>query len=118
MSSTTRQVRLINISEHYYQNTVLVSPEPHLLQFWAPWCVPCMLMKKTVTKASELLDGEVQIGLVNVDEQPELVNQFAVSGTPTFVLVHGGSVIGAFTGITTASGIVAKVNEMRASARI
>ena len=82
---------------------------PILLDFWATWCVPCNFMKRAIEKAAETLSGEVVIGLVNVDEEPELLARFGVRGTPTFVLVKSGEVIQTFSGMTTSGGLVQRV---------
>ncbi len=90
-------------------DTLLASETPVLLDFWASWCVPCMLMKRTIEKAALALDSRVTVGLVNIDEQPEIVERFSVRGTPTFLVVNHGRPVGAFTGMASSSTIVRQV---------
>ena len=100
------------ITRENFEETVLKSPIPILLDFWAPWCVPCTLMKRGVEKAAELLSGDCRVGLVNIDQQVELVERFGVRGTPTFVLVKGGEVLLSFAGVSSAGGIVNRVRQV------
>ena len=65
----------ININKNNFQNEVMNSDKPVLLDFWAPWCAPCRMVAPTVEEiASERVD--IKVGKINVDEQPELANKF------------------------------------------
>ncbi len=99
----------VTIMAENFEEVVLNSPLPILLDFWASWCVPCKLMKSGVEKAAQLLESEATVGLVNVDEQPDIVERFGVRGTPTFVLLRNGEVLATFSGITTAGGLASRV---------
>jgi len=106
-----------NITDENFDAIVLNGEGPVLLDFWASWCVPCNLMKRSVDKAAEALAGEVVVGKINVDDQPDLVTRFGVQATPTFLLVQNGNTLGSFHGIATSSGIVSKTRHVLESAR-
>jgi len=61
-----------------------------LLDFWAGWCGPCMMLSPVVSEIAEELNGKVKVGKVNVDEQPELAGAFRVESIPLLVVVKDG----------------------------
>lgn len=98
-------------------DAVLQSGKPVLLDFWATWCVPCNLIKRSVEKAADLLGEDAIVGLVNVDQQPQIVDRFGVQGTPTFVLLQNGVVLQSFSGMATAGGLANRVRQSIAGPR-
>jgi thioredoxin 1 len=101
----------IAITAQNFDQEVTESQSPILLQFWATWCVPCNLMKRAVAKAAEALEGTARVGLVNIDQQPDLVAKFGIKGTPTFILVRGDQILETFAGITTSGSIADRVTK-------
>lgn len=88
---------VIHINKSNFQNEVLNSEKPVLLDFWAPWCGPCRMVSPVVDEiASER--GDIKVGKVNVDEQPELAAQFGVMSIPTLVVMKNGKIVNQVTG--------------------
>lgn len=82
----------ININKSNFQNEVMNSDKPVLLDFWAPWCGPCRMVVPIIEEiAEERLD--IKVGKINVDEQPELASQFGVMSIPTLVVMKNGKII-------------------------
>ena len=82
----------ININKNNFQNEVLNSDKPVLLDFWAPWCSPCRIVVPMVEEiAKERPD--IKVGKVNVDEQPELASRFGVMSIPTLVVMKDGKIV-------------------------
>lgn len=82
----------ININKNNFQNEVMNSDKPILLDFWAPWCAPCRMVAPTVEEiASERVD--IKVGKINVDEQPELANKFGIMSIPTLVVMKNGKIV-------------------------
>ena len=95
-----------NINKNNFQNEVLNSEKPVLLDFWAPWCGPCRTVSPIVDEiAAER--GDIKVGKVNVDEQPELAAQFGVMSIPTLVVMKGGKVANQMVGARPKSQILA-----------
>ena len=96
----------ININKNNFQNEVLNSEMPVLLDFWAPWCGPCRMVSPIVDEiASER--GDIKVGKVNVDEEPELAAQFGVMSIPTLVVMKGGKVVNQMVGARPKGQILA-----------
>lgn len=82
----------INISKTNFQNEVINSEKPVLLDFWAPWCGPCRMVGPVMEEiAAE--HPNIKVGKINVDEQPELARQFRVMSIPTLVVMKNGEVV-------------------------
>ena len=83
---------VIHISKNNFQNEVLNSEKPVLLDFWAPWCGPCRMVSPIVDEiAAER--GDIKVGKINVDEQPELAGRFGIMSIPTLVVMKDGKII-------------------------
>lgn len=96
----------ININKTNFQNEVLNSERPVLLDFWAPWCGPCRMVGPIVDEiAAER--GDLKVGKVNVDEQPELAGRFGVMSIPTLVVMKNGKVANQAVGVRPKSQILA-----------
>ena len=97
---------VINIKKNNFQNEVLNSEMPVLLDFWAPWCGPCRMVGPIVDEiADERVD--IKVGKVNVDEERELAGQFGVMSIPTLVVIKGGRVVNQMVGARPKSQILA-----------
>ena len=69
-----------------------------LVDFFAEWCMPCMMMAPIIDEMSEKFRGKIKFGKVNVDENQEIAQRFNVRSIPTFVLFNDGEILEQFTG--------------------
>ena len=97
---------VINIKKNNFQNEVLNSEMPVLLDFWAPWCGPCRMVGPVVDEIADER-GDIRVGKVNVDEQPELAAQFGVMSIPTLVVMKNGKIVNQVTGARPKAQILA-----------
>ena len=79
----------IKITAENYENEVLNSDKPVLLDFWAAWCGPCKMVSPLVDEIA-LENADIKVGKINVDEQPELAVKFGVMSIPTLVVMENG----------------------------
>ena len=97
---------VINIDKNNFQEEVMNSDKPVLLDFWASWCGPCRMVSPIVDEiAAERSD--IKVGKINVDEQPELAAQFGVMSIPTLVVMKNGKVVNQATGARPKAQILA-----------
>lgn len=80
------------ITKQNFEEEIIQSNEPVLLDFWAPWCGPCRMVSPIVDALSKELAGSVKIGKINIDEQPELASMFKVMSIPTLAVLKEGKV--------------------------
>jgi thioredoxin 1 len=91
----------IEINSENFEKEVLNSEIPVLVDFWAPWCRPCLMMAPILEELSEDLEGKVKIGKINTEtsENQILAIQFRIQSIPNMKLFYNGKVIQEFVGL-------------------
>ena len=92
-----------------FQDEVVGSDLPVLVDFWAPWCGPCKMIGPIVEELAEDFAGKAKVGKVNVDDNQELAGQFGIRGIPTVMLFKGGEVVESFVGLRSKEDLAAAV---------
>jgi thioredoxin 1 len=94
---TTSQVTIL--TDAIFQDQVLNSDQPVLVDFWAPWCAPCRAVGPTIDELAETNAGRVKVGKVNVDENSETPQRYGVSSIPTVLVFKNGKVVETLVGV-------------------
>ena len=82
----------IHITKQNFQEEVVQSSKPVLLDFWASWCAPCRMVSPIVEEIAQERP-DVKVGKINIDEQRELAEQFQIMSIPTLMVVRDGQVV-------------------------
>ncbi len=83
----------LEITVDNFEQEVIASDVPVLVDFWAAWCGPCRMVSPVVDKISEVYAGKAKVGKINVDEQGALAERFRVLSIPTIYVFHKGEVV-------------------------
>ena len=87
----------IEITVENFEQEVLKSDKPVLVDFWAVWCGPCSMLSPIVEEVADE-HPEIKVGKVNTDEQPSLAQKFGISSIPALLLFKGGELVGTSVG--------------------
>lgn len=98
----------VNINKTNFQEEVLRSDKPVLLDFWAPWCAPCRMVVPIIEEIADERP-DIKVGKINVDEQPELASQFHVMSIPTLVVMKNGKIVNQVMGARPKAAILAMI---------
>lgn len=101
---------MLEFTDQNFEEQVLKSPKPVLVDFWAPWCAPCRMMGPTVEAvASDYADRAV-VGKLNVDDNQGIAGKYNIRGIPSLLLFKGGEVREQVVGATS-KDVIAKMIE-------
>ena len=82
--------KCIDISDSQFENEVVNSDIPVLLDFWAPWCGPCKMLAPILDQVSEYYDDKIKVCKINIDDNEEIAMKFSVLGVPTLMVFKDG----------------------------
>lgn len=82
-----------------FQQEVLNSDQPVLVDFWAPWCGPCRALTPTIEQLADDYDSTVAVGKLNVDENPETAAALGITSIPAVLLFRNGEVVNTLVGV-------------------
>ena len=97
---------MLTVTSENFDEKVLNSDKPVVLDFWATWCGPCRMQAPIFEKAQQEAGDAAVFGKVNVDEQMDLALDFQVSSIPTIIIISGGEVIFRAVGVQTIEAIL------------
>jgi thioredoxin 1 len=90
---------VVEITDSNFDQQVLKSNEPVLVDFWAPWCGPCRMIAPLVEELAGENRGSIKVGKVNIDDNPAAAQNYGVSSIPTLMLFKGGKIVNQFVGV-------------------
>ena len=90
----------LEITDSIFEDQVLKSDKPVLVDFWAPWCGPCLTLGPTIDEIADEYQDKAIVGKINVDINQTFAGKYGIRSIPTVILFHNGTIIGRFVGIS------------------
>ncbi|MBP3255706.1 MAG: thioredoxin [Clostridia bacterium] len=97
---------VLSITDSNFEDEVLKSGKPVIVDFYAEWCGPCKMMSPVIDSIAEELGDTVKVGKVNSDENSELVEKFEIMSIPTIMIFKNGEISKKFIGFTDKEEII------------
>lgn len=101
---------VVTITKENFENEVMKSDKPVLIDFWASWCGPCRMVSPVIDEIAKE-NTDFKVGKINVDEQGELAQAFKVMSIPTLVVVKDGKISAHSVGVKPKAQILQMINE-------
>lgn len=98
----------LTITIDNFEQEVLKSDKPVIVDFWAPWCGPCQMMGPVIKELSEEADGKYIVGKINIDEEAALAERFNIMSIPTIKIFKDGKEVASSLGVVSKG----KIKEM------
>ena len=95
----------LKINVRNFDSEILHSDRPCLVDFWADWCMPCKMLAPIIEEIAEE-HPDLKVGKINVDEEPELANQFGIMSIPTLIVFKNGAVVKKSVGVIPKESIL------------
>ena len=99
------------ITDESFENDVIKSDKPTVVDFWAEWCGPCKQIGPVLEEISSEMEKEVVIAKHNIDNEPNTPTKYGIKGIPTMLLFKGGELKATKVGVTTKSNIISWIKE-------
>ncbi len=100
----------VEVSDRNFQEEVLKSTIPVLVDFWAPWCMPCRMLAPTIEKLAEENRGKLKVCKLNTDENQKIAAQYGIQGIPTLIVFKEGKEVGRTVGVMSKEKLQEKLD--------
>jgi thioredoxin 1 len=97
--------KVLQVTDETFEEEILKSETPALVDFWAAWCGPCKAIAPVVEELAEEYAGKVKMAKLNVDESPKTPGQYGIRAIPTLIMFKDGKVVDQITGAVSKSHI-------------
>ena len=101
----------VKVTDKTFQEEVLASDTPVLVDFWAEWCGPCKMIHPALEELAVEFEGKLKVAKINVDENPNLPAKYGVRGIPALFMFKGGEVISNRTGAAPKASLKGWIEE-------
>lgn len=103
---------VLTITDTNFDDEVLRSNVPVLIDFWAPWCGPCRMIAPVIDEIADAKAGQAKVGKVNVDENPNIAGRFRINAIPAMLFFKGGEVQDQVVGAASKAALLAKLDAL------
>jgi thioredoxin 1 len=101
----------VNVTDDTFEDVVIGSEVPVLVDFWADWCAPCKIIAPIVEELAGEYDGKVKFAKLDVDSNPRIATQYGIRGIPTLLIFSGGSPVDQVVGAVPKSTLKGRLDK-------
>jgi thioredoxin 1 len=102
----------VTITDSNFESEVLKSDKPVLVDFWAVWCGPCQVQGPIVEEVAVQMGDKAKVGKLNVDENPNVAQQFGIMSIPTIMIFKNGTVAKQLIGVQSKETLLSELNKL------
>ena len=102
---------VLELTDENFEQEVMQSDQPALVDFWAEWCMPCKMLAPTIDEIAADYAGKIKVGKVDTDAARDTAMKFGISAIPTLLLFKGGQVVKKFVGLQQKADLAAAIDE-------
>jgi len=95
-----------------FEDEVIKSDQPVLVDFWAEWCMPCRMLAPTIEDLANQYTGKVKVGKMDTDANRDTAMKFSISAIPTVILFNSGEIVHKFVGVTSKQEFEAELSKL------
>ena len=110
--SVLKKFMEMQFTDQNFDQEVLKSDKPALVDFWAPWCGPCQMMGPIIEELAKEMGDKVKVGKINVDENPDTAAKFGVMSIPTIKIFKDGKIVKEFVGVQNKDSLKEELNKL------
>ena len=103
---------MVEVTQGNFEKEVVGSDKPVLIDFWAPWCMPCKIIAPAVEKIADEMNGQIKVMKLNVDEAPDVATGLSILNIPTLVLFKEGKELARIIGVNSKEAIEKKIKSL------
>ncbi len=101
----------VSVTDTNFQEEVLESSVPVLVDFWAPWCGPCRMVAPVVDEIAEQYDGRVKVVKLNTDDNPKVANNYGITSIPTLMIFKAGAKVDKMVGTVSRANLASTLEK-------
>jgi thioredoxin 1 len=102
---------LLQVTDANFEDEIIKSETPTLVDFWAPWCRPCLAIGPVVEELAADYEGKIKVAKMNVDENQATPSKFGIRGIPTLILFKGGEIASQISGAVPKAKLISMIDE-------